>query len=270
MVDPTDRTALINEFAETYDAASELSSWELVEQFRQVQSYTAEHPRKGSAAVASALELPRSRIRAWVDSDGRPDVVRGIQRADESGWFDLQWESMLCRHLTVLVAWIFSGGSINNGYRPAFVVTPNTRAYAEIALETVGTESTAYRSNETGRATELVPANEASVLGRLLVALGAPLGPKKRERSLSLPDFLTMAPESIRLVFARTYVVNRATPRDERPTTPLQLAEERQSTYRAEVRALFESLVDATAVQGTAESYRLTQEAADRLHKPPL
>ncbi|MDS0280002.1 hypothetical protein NDI85_19645 [Halomicroarcula sp. S1AR25-4] len=270
MVDPTDREALIREFADTYDSASELSSWELVEQYQRVQEYAADHPRKGSAAVASALDLPRSRIRAWVDSDGRPDVVRGIHTADANDWFDLEWESTFGRHLTVLVAWVFSGGSINDAYRPAFAVTPRTQGFVEVALETMGTGSTVYRNDAENRATELVPAADASVLGRLLVALGAPLGPKTRERALSLPSFLTVAPEPIRLVFARTYVVNRATARDERPTTPLQLAEERHPAYRAEVRALFESLVDGGAVRGDAESYRLTESAANRLHKPPL
>jgi hypothetical protein len=63
----------------------------LVAQFEQVTEYCAEHPDQGSGAVATALDLPRERIRAWVDSDGRPDAVRGCETLTANGWLHLSW-----------------------------------------------------------------------------------------------------------------------------------------------------------------------------------
>ncbi len=270
MNDPTDKDTLVESFAETYGSSSEASSVELVRQYHRVLQYTSKKPNKGSSAVASALDLPRSRIRSWVDSDGRPDAVRGIQCAESRGWLDLTWEGQTLRSLTVLVAWIFSGGSINETYTPSFALSGGERNIVESALDDLGVGWNEFNTNESERATELRPAKEASVLGRLLFTLGAPLGAKNRDTELYLPKYLEEAPEELRLVFARTYIANRATDRSDRPTTPLQLAEKRNSEFRNQLRSFFESLTDENGIRGKAETYRLSAEAADKLALKPV
>ncbi|MBX0297868.1 hypothetical protein [Haloarcula nitratireducens] len=270
MNDPTDKDALIESFAGTYNSSSTASSWELVQQYQRVLEYTSKNPNKGSSAVASALNLPRSRIRSWVDGDGRPDAVRGIQRAESHGLLDLSWEGQTLRSLTTLVAWIFSGGSINEVYVPSFALSGGDRDIVESALEDLGAGWTEFNAGESDRVTELRPTEDASVLGRLLLTLGAPLGAKNRETDLQLPRYLHDAPEELRLLFARTYIGNRATDRADRPKTPIQLAEKRSPVFREELRSFFESLVGEGEVRGEAESYRLSAEAVDKLALKPV
>ncbi len=83
--DLTGEDALIAAFVTTYDPRSKSSPQTLRERYQRVSSHTADHPDKGSTAVASALGLPRSQIRPWVDSDSRPDCVHGIETLTERG-----------------------------------------------------------------------------------------------------------------------------------------------------------------------------------------
>ncbi|WP_220618851.1 hypothetical protein [Haloarcula rubra] len=266
---PPDTDTLIQAFIETYKTSSEATPVELVRQYHEVTKYTAKNPNKGSTAVASALNLPRSRIRSWVDGDGRPDAVRGMQKAQRNGWFNLDWDSPTLQTLNVLVAWIFSGGSINDNWVPALTVTDETRSVATEALDRIGTGSVAFREADDGRATELRPATDASVLGRLLYALGAPKGVKSSETPLSLPLYLLNGPEHLRLAFARTYVINRGTKRPDRPQSPVQIAEERDTEFQQEIRTFIQSVTNGQAVHGDAPSWRLSAAAAYQLDQPP-
>lgn len=181
---------------------------------------------------------------------------------------DLTWEGNTLRALTVTVAWMFSGGSINKGFVPAFAVEKRTHWLANELLKQLGTGATERHGDDDGRATEVIPATDASVLGRLLVALGAPLG-EKANADLHLPSWLAGAPEEFRLAFARMYVTNRGTVRDDRPNHPVAVREERDPAYRQEIRALMEPLVEGEAITGSAETVYLTPAAAGRLHQFP-
>jgi hypothetical protein len=266
---PPDTDVLIQAFIETYKTSSEATPVELVQQYHQVIEYTAKNPNKRSSAVSSALNLPRGRIRSWVDGDGRPDAVRGMQQAQHNSWFDLGWDSPTLQTLNVLVAWIFSGGSINNNWVPALTVTGETRSIASEALDRIGTGSVAFHEGDDDRATELRPETDASVLGRLLYALGAPKGVKNSERALSLPLYLLNGPEHLRLAFARTYVINRGTKRLDRPDSPIQIAEDRDTAFQQEIRTFIESVTNGEAVRGDAPSWRLSAAAAYQLDQPP-
>lgn len=269
ITDPTDREALAQSLAETYRTSSTASSWQLVQEYRRVQAYAAEHPEQGSSAVAEALGLPRSRIRGWVDGDGRPDAQRGIEIAERRGWLDLGCGSAMARTMTVLVAWIFSGGSITDNWIPSLSVdSPGTEALAHDALGAAGVDSTTVRADDPERATEVRPTDAGSVLGRLLVVLGAPRGAKS-DADLSLPEWIHEAPREQRLTFARTYVWNRGTERTDRLMTPVQINEERAPGYHEELKRIFRSLVGDEAVRGDSTNIRLTAEGASVLWNPP-
>jgi len=264
-MDITDRQAIAKALARTY--GSDRDGWERVEEYQRVLEYTGTHPNKGSAAVSSALELPRERIRPWVDGDARPDPARGVQTAEELGWLDLAWEQPPFTGLNVLVAWIFSGGSLNRNVVPYFALgDAGAHERLDEAFADLGIEYELLREDASNRATEARPAEAASVLGRLLHALGAPLGTKNRETDLSLPTYLDDAPYPIRLAFARTYVQNRQTPRPDRPNTPIQIAEERSPAYRQELIAFLADVVGVEMwIRGESESIRLDQRAAAML-----
>lgn len=267
--DPTNRGQLVQAFAQTYEPPSEVSSWHLVQQYYRVQQYSAEHPDQGSAAVASALNLPRSRIRTWVDSDGKPDPLHGIETVQDYGWFDLTWTDETLRALVICVSWIFSGGSINRNHVPSFAVDPETQPYLEQVLTALGTDVSIFRPESDDQATELRPDTDATALGRLLECLGAPQGPKNAERSLTLPRWLAEAPREVRLAFLRTYMCNRGVGRPGAPETPLQFREDRPQSYRDDLQSLINSLFDTDVVRGDAATLRLTTPAAALLWRPP-
>jgi len=267
--DPTDKNALIAAFLSTYKGSETTSPEELVRQYHQVTEYTAKHPSKGSTAVASSLNLPRSRIRVWVDDDGMPDAARGMHIAERRGWFDLDWDSSMACSVTVAIAWIFSGGSIDDHWRPSFAVTDESREFANRVYDKLGVGARTVRDQDNDRATELLPAADGSVLGRLLSALGAPRGTKTPDRELSLPVWLSDAPQDLRLAFAQTFVFNRGVERQDRPQTPIQFRVHRPAGFQDEIRALCESVTTADAVQGESANFRLSAAAAFQLYRVP-
>ncbi len=267
------RRHLARRFARTYGGPESRDGWTRVLEYRRVRAFVAEHPELGSSAVASALDLPRSRIRAWVDRDGRPDPVRGLSVARDRGWLEQDFDAATGRALNVLVAWVFSGGSVSDGtYAPSFTYADAlTRETVRTALGVLDLDTRTERADDGERATELVPTADASILGRVLVAWGAPLGSKNERTDLSLPAYLRHAPESVRLDFARTYILNRGHVRSDRMTFPVQVTEYRSPEYRDQVLTLFRDVAEEpSTVRASGErTVWLDPEASDRLYLPP-
>lgn len=267
------RHHLARRFARTYGGPESRDGWTRVQEYRRVRAFVSRNPELGSSAVASALELPRSRIRAWVDRDGRPDPVRGLAVATGHGWLERDFDTPTARALNVLVAWVFSGGSVSDGsYVPSFTFADAlTRETLRSALGVLDLDTRVVRDDDGARATELVPAEDASILGRALVAWGAPVGSKNERTALSLPAYLSDAPEQVRLDFARTYILNRGHVRSDRMTFPVQVTEYRSPEYREQVIQLFQDVAEEpAAVRASGErTVWLDPEASDRLYLPP-
>jgi hypothetical protein len=268
---PTDKAALSQAFANTYNTTADATPWELCQQYLTMLDYTAQNPDAGRHAVANAIgeEIPPGRVRPWLDNS-MPDAMRGIQACEAHGWLDLTWDGPTLHNLGVLIAWVFSGGSITSHWVPQLAVEDKaTEQRAYRLLRALDEQPEAVRADDAGRATEVRPTEDAAPLGRLVTVLGAPQGVKNRQTNLSLPPWLTNAAHSIQLAFARTYVMNRATPRDDRPQTPVQMAEQRSPGYRQELTTFFDAVADADVTRGDSETIRLTQAGANRLHQPP-
>lgn len=248
----SNQNSLAQALARTY-TLDDRDPWTHVQEYWQVVEYCARHPTKGSAAVAAAIDLPRSRIRLWVDGDGMPDAARAIHVADERGWLADDWTTPAKAGLNVLVAAVFSGGSIEaRNYRPQFTFDDErTRETLETGLDCVGVDHRVIHTDADTRATELAPTEHASRLGRMLAALGAPVGEKNTTANVSLPSYLASAPYATRLDFARMYVQNRSTDRPDRPTTPLQLQESRSLRFKNELASFLREVVgDDEAITG--------------------
>lgn len=71
-------------FARTYGGGYYEDAASVVEQCYDVLAYARKHDA-GSAATASALDLPRSRLRTWIDDSGVPDPVHAVETARDSG-----------------------------------------------------------------------------------------------------------------------------------------------------------------------------------------
>ncbi|MFC7134319.1 MULTISPECIES: hypothetical protein [Salinibaculum] len=265
-----DRIEISKHLAATYAGGRYDDPWGRVQEYQRVLEYTAEHPNKGSAAVASALDLPRSRIRPWMESDSRPDPVRAIQTAEDYGWLDLSWNDEQFEGFNILVAWIFAGGSIaTETYAPMFTVEEETMRCAYTALKRAGiTDIDIENVDSEGRATDLRPGVDGVILGRFLAALGGPVGTKNAERDFALPSYLDEAPADVRMEFLRTYVWLRGTNPPKETRLAVQLAEQRDAAFRQQLKDLIEWAVPGS-VRGDGTTFLLTPHAARVLDRPP-
>lgn len=226
--------------ARTYDPVSYADAYDLVEDYQRVAEYRLSHPDAGSTAIARALELPRSRIRPWLDGS-TPDPVRAIQQARDEGWLEATVADATGQALNVLVATILSGGSVSQSYEPRFVAGRSTVEEAiRDALATLDVGVREVNVDDDHRATELTPDRNRILLGRVLAAIGVPVGPKTSENLTGLPEYLSDAPPSARARFAEIYVSNRGS--DLKGKDTLGVREVRSGAYLRELAALLEDV----------------------------
>lgn len=237
--DLTGEDALIAAFVTTYDPRSKSSPQTLRERYQRVSSHTADHPDKGSTAVASALGLPRSQILPWVDSDSRPDCVHGIETLTERGWLPETWDAPEARGLNALVATAFTTGSINRQFVPRWVVDDT----ASRTMVTRAMDFLAIRPHQVATdPAEIEPAADRSVLGRV--------------------------PTLIRREFAQPYCRARGYERTNPRTVAIR--EDRSADFRHDVAGLCRSLLsEAGTVSTTDYQIRLSGEAVDTLFVTP-
>ncbi|ELZ12113.1 hypothetical protein C478_10953 [Natrinema thermotolerans DSM 11552] len=249
-------------FARTYQGGGYDDPVAAVEEYRTVMDYAADHPDAGSQAIATALDLPRSRIRTWLEDDGSPDVVRGLETAREYGWLVATYDDPEFTALNTLVADIFSGGSITDEtYVPSFTLNHRGEdSHVLDALELAGVEYQVLVDRD-GRADEVRPTTDASVLGRVLAVLGAPVGPKANQR-LSLPGYLEDAPDEIREQFVYAYLENRAIAHEGKET--LTIREDRNQDYLESLAALIDDVAGG-GVQFSERDIVISADAARSL-----
>ena len=230
--------------------------WEKVLDYRRVREYAAAHPSAGRVRVGNALDLPNERVRGWLEGTV-PDPVRAIDAAIDRGWLDPDPEGEAAAALVALIAHVLAGGSVSaESYVPA--VTPGERVDAvEIrrAFERVDVETTRRNADAAGRATEVVPTRDGTVLGRCLVTTGVPTGAKT---SLDrLPAVVWDVPRPVRRSFARTYVRHRGLNYAGKSTTRIQV--DRPGSFVADLRDLLAAVLDGRV---TASDAGVTVSAA--------
>ena len=267
----SDRTPRAEALANTYTTIDGRTGWARVQQYQRVLEYRGDHPEAGSQAVATALDLPRSRIRPWF-SGAKPDPVHAIQTAEANDWLDTRPGERTFEALSVLTAWLFAGGSLGAAqFVPLFAVgDDDPRGLGESALQAVGTGAQCHRADSDARATELQPAKTASHLGRFLHAvMGAPLGQKAEQPALALPGWLETVGASTQLRWARTYVTVRGTAADPAHGYDCQLREARPQSYLAGLGRLFQSLAPPETVTTGSQTVRLRPAATRELNTVP-
>lgn len=238
-MEPTARS-----LARTYSDRVYPDPWEKVEDYQRVQTYMAEHPDAGRTAVGRALDLPSGRVRGWING-GQPDPVRGINTANGYGWIDP--DSDMFGALIELLAHILAGGSIDGRFVPAISTARRVdRTMLVDMFETVGVSTNIRHADRDGRTTELYPAADASVLGRCLVAMGAPQGAKTALDAV--PAVVWESPESIRRQFVEVYVAHRGLHFETKATTRIQ--EERPKSYIVDLYKLINGSVSSHVSRG--------------------
>lgn len=96
------------------------------------------------------------------------------------------------------------------------------------------------------RATELYPATDGSVLGRCLVAMGAPHGTKTGLDAV--PAVVWESPKAIQRRFVEIYVTHRGAHFEGKATTRIQ--EERPVSYLEDLHALIGGCVEGNVSVG--------------------
>lgn len=233
--------------ARTYKPPAYADPWECVEDYREVIQTASKHPNLGSTALANRLELPRGRIRPWIDGT-KPDCVRGIETADELGWFtdcpDIREAFAIC------LVTCFACGSVDSHWIPAwapdYVATVNALA---TATDTLSITTQTRHDGESERPMELVPTENGTLLGRALVALGAVQGDKNKTSAHTWPAWLHNLSQETRRTAVTVYVAERATHFDEKDTITLQL-DERSQAYRDGVAAWIRAVVNSPVTSG--------------------
>jgi hypothetical protein len=234
--------------AATYDNGYYDDAWEAVEQYRRVQQAAAENPNRGSQALATKLELPRSRIRTWTDG-AVPDPVRAIQTALDHGWLEPEPHSALARHLAGLAGHVLGGGSLSTGDTPRLSVTPGRRVSVSDlgdVFRQVGVRSTTRHADDEGQGTEVLPRDDEPVLARCLIAMGVHQGRKTDIQGL--PPVATSGIRPLQMSFALAYARHRATSHGSKPT--LSLNEKRPERYREALADVFGDVTGESVTAG--------------------
>lgn len=252
-----------------YDPPGELDPHELVADYEAYTEYTARNPNAGSYAVASAIDAPRGRVRAWMERGAVPDAARGVFTADRNGWLAVDGNTHLA--LTRLVAGVFAGGSIiENTYNPAF--SADRADFLADALREIGAGVETVERDHPDRGNEIRPARHRPVLGRVLAARGAPVGEKIDAEGL--PEYLFADGHADAAdAFCQTYLRLRGVNPESSDHVRI-LEQGRQSSYHDSLHALFDQRVpgpvsrvtNGVSIPGDSlSSARWLQEAAASL-----
>lgn len=233
---PLNEYSLARTYWSSYD-----DPYEAVLDYRRVQSYQQLHPDAGNYQVANTLELPRGRVRGWMEG-AKPDTVTAVERAAELGWFDIDPTDPAAPFLgafTRLLAGIYAGGSIrSSGWTPHWTADGPIEDIKR-SLQTLGIEFRRIHIHDSQRATEIVPRSDGSLLGRALHVLGGPISDKNESSVDPLPTYLFHLPTPIRQSFVRVYLNFRQS--GEQRTIKVQ--ENRSHSYYQSLSDLINSVV---------------------------
>jgi hypothetical protein len=128
---------------------------------------------------------------------------------------------------------------------PIFIAdTDEYAAFIRTSLAVVGCGAVTQHADDPNRATQLIPEEHTAVLGRALLVLGAPTGKKNDQTEISLPEYLSSAPESIRKEFVEVYIAFRGYQPDDRDGR--LLGESRPDSYHRSLAKLIESVSRGT------------------------
>lgn len=224
-------------FARTYAGSTYADPYDAVLDYR---TYDSEYrdTELGSTAVSNRMAVPRGRIMSW-EGGSKPDPVNGLSVARNQGWIECPVDGDIFGALNRLVASVFSGGSINAEFDPAFFAADSTvEQQLRADLSTVGAGCREIESNS-GEQVDLRPTEHKAIFARVLVALGAPQG-IKTESVDQLPAYLNWVEPEIRREFVRVYILNRATELDDK--NHLQISERRPADYLESLAELVHSV----------------------------
>lgn len=242
-------------FVRTYDLPETTDPSELVTVYH--------HLRDGLETATSALGLEdtsQNPADRW--GNLAQQAIRDLEVAEGHQWVDLTTESEIFRGLNVLVATICSTKPLGaDRYTPEFPVE-SARDIDRVAwaIHRTGVGYRFSRSGQAGTAKTLSPKEHPTILGRVLVALGAPVS--GAQSKTHLPAYLEVVEHLHQRAFARTYLANRAHASED--SGAIVLEEDRDEPYLQNLRNFLRSITgEGVRCEGTRVI--VSAGAADRL-----
>lgn len=251
------------ELARTYGPET---GWQAVEQYREAHRLRTNNPDLARAEIARRVNRPASAVRGWLVEDKTPKVEKAVEQAHQRGWINVESTSEQFRAINQLTAWIFSGGGVAEQ-----TFTPHFSIDDHLMLSTVSQllrwAGLTYRidRNQTERGAVVVPRQAASVFGRVLSVLGAPIGVKADKQRLELPEYVTSLDEEHQRDFLRVYVLNRGRDLHKDNITGTYLHSLQSEAFCEEIKTLIESVTDGTATVGSAKEVWISAKSVQDL-----
>jgi hypothetical protein len=251
------------ELARRYSPSTFDDGWEAVDQYLLVVEWSEINPGASWWDAAKALDLPKTRVRRWYSGE-KPLVVKQIEKADDYGWFEATWESEIGRAFNILIAAILSGGWLSENYSVGVRLDDDLDEGVvesiKKALEVLVSSYRIAEREDSEPGAELLPGKDRTLLGRAVNAIGVKKG-KKTEGELTLPEYLTTAPEARRQEFVDLYVAMRGSSYE---SGKMVLREERPKSYLNPLAALVEGVTGETVWTGERAIY-LSKDSAQAL-----
>jgi len=247
------------ELARTYGPDA---GWQAVEQYRDALRLREDNPELARAEIARRVNRSASAVRGWLVEGKKPKAVKAIDEAHQRGWIDIESTAEQFRAVNRLVAWVFSGGGVaERAFTPHFSVDDSlTLSTVHQLLRWAGLS---YRidSDRPKRGTVVIPSQAASVFGRVLYALGVPVGVKAQKENIGLPKYLATIAEEHQRDFLRVYVLNRGRDLRKDNVAGTYLHSLRSETLCEELKNLIESVTAGTATVGSKKEVWISAES---------
>ncbi|WP_144905743.1 hypothetical protein [Halobellus captivus] len=229
--------------ARTYNPRSYADPADQLDDYRRVKRYVNRHPNAGRTAVGTALDLPPSRVRGWMDG-GKPDAVNGVECARKHGWLDIAMADPHTAAFAECVIGVFACGSIDRRWTVAYAPAADRSRYRLWnRLSALGVEPTRRHRSAPTRPTELLPGVDGSVFARCLGAAGAPRGTKNAATTPPLPSWLLETDLESRRRCVELYLLERGTIYEDKETVVLR-SRNRSEAYRQSLAHLCRSVTD--------------------------
>lgn len=183
---PTERA-----LASTYNRFQTPSGYRSVQLFEQVR----ESDQSRSTLANQYPDLTEAMIQSWRRGH-KPYAQRSLTTARELGWLTPAPGSDIALGLTALLAWVMARGSVRpDTHYPIFpIASPAEQTMLEDIGDNLGIPfHIVQRDDDTKRSTEMRPSEHGALLGRVLRALGAPLG-RRGPNSCLPPVYLYQYP----------------------------------------------------------------------------
>jgi hypothetical protein len=221
------------------------NGWTTVEQYRAALDLRDDQPELAQAEIARRVERSPSTVRAWLVESHRPDPIQALKVAEERGWLTADPESEVFRGMNGLTAWIFAGGTINHRtFEPRFSADDLLELATLNHLLSIVDLTYWIRQRESEQAFEIATESGASIFGRILSTVGAPVGGKATQSELTLPEYLETASSHLRRGFARIYLLTRAVQIGD--TERYRVGEVRTPEYLRELQTFLSAVTDTT------------------------